>query len=152
MDKKIKQLVMMLKIEFYSCWAICILLYIIFKNYINVFDGIVEPHSQDEYVVQMVCVAGVLLGIPLALKLFTLNTKRNLKRMNYDEALTNYNIWSVIRQVIIFAVAMLGMFGYFASYNMSCGVCTLMAMCSTFLCYPTEEKVKTYLDNLNEEV
>lgn len=150
MEKKIKNLVIVLKGVFYGAWSVAILLFVLGK--VGLFaDMCVEPKSTEEYIVECVCVGLVILGCPLALKLFTLNTTKNLRRMNYDEALSSYCVWSVVRLGILEVAIVFGVLAYFMTFKMSCGVCALMALTTTLLCYPSEEKIRLFLDNLNNE-
>lgn len=151
MDKKIKQILLILKVSFFSDWCVVILFYFLGKKMDFDFCGTVEPKSQTEYILQILCVAGVLLLVPLALKLFTLNTTNNLKRMNFDQALSNYMVWSMVRMTIIWFVAIFCEIAYFATFNFSCGVCALIAMAVTFLCYPSEGNIRNYLETLNND-
>lgn len=151
MDKLIKKLLKNLKIEFYCCWAICILFYVLVECILYPFAGSVAPGSQTEYVLQCLCVLLMLAGIPLALKLFTLNTTKNLKRMNFDEALVSYHIWSIVRLGILWLVAVVGITFYFLMVNVACLFCTLIALVTTFLCYPSEAKIRRFLETLNNE-
>lgn len=148
MDTKIKNHLITLKVVFFSIWLTSILLYVIGK--LGVFaDLCVEPQSTTEYIVECVCVALVVVGCPLAMKLFTLNTTKNKKPMSADEALNCYFASSVIRLCILEAAAIAGVLAYFITLKMSCGVCTLIALTATLLCYPTEEKIRGFLDNQN---
>ena len=92
-----------------------------------------------------------IVNIPLSQKIFTLNTTKNLRRMNFDEALSSYHIWSFIRMAMLIAAALFGIFMYFAAGNVPCGICTLMALTATFFCYPSEEKIRKFLETLNND-
>lgn len=151
MEKNIKILVMTQKVIFYTCCALYVVLFVACEKGWLPIAGSVEPKSQTEYTMQLISVGGVLLVLPLAMKLFVLNTTKNLKRMNFDEALANYRLWYIIRKAMIELVALYGLVAYSASSNISCGICSLMAMCCMLLTYPSEKKVKDYLDNLNRE-
>lgn len=150
MDKKIKNLLLVLKCVFFSIWLLSILLYVIGKMG-WLADMCLEPQSTSEYIVECICVALVVFGCPLSMKLFTLNTTKNLMRMNFDDALKSYSAWSVIRLAILGLGAIFGVLAYFMTLKMSCGICTLIALTFTLLCYPKEEKIRLYLDNLNNE-
>lgn len=151
MDKQINKIHLVLKIIFYNLWFISILLYILGKSGC-LADFAVEPHSTTEYVVEYICIGAVVLGIPLALKLFTLNTNNNLKRMNFDEALACYFQWSIFRLAILEIVSCFGVLAYFITLRTSCVLCTLMTLVVTVLCYPSKQKIRDFLDNLNNGV
>ena len=56
-------------------------------------NGLVMPHSTDEFQLNTVAILLTVVGIPVALKLFTLNTTKGLRRMNNEEALKSYHVW-----------------------------------------------------------
>lgn len=150
MEKKILNMVKLHKVLFYNTWFVYLFLFVASETGLLDLSMRVEPKSQTEYVLQVVCIAGVLL-LPFVFKLFNLNTTKNLKRMNNDEALANYNTWYIVRIAVIEVVAVLSIVCYMLSSNMSCGILSLMAMVFLFFCYPTVQKVKDYLDIINEE-
>lgn len=151
MEKKIDQLVLLLKIVFFGWWSIVIILYILGKCGYLSLEGMVEPKSQMEYMLETFCYALVIVSIPLAMKLFSICTTKNMKQKSPEQALETYKKWGIIRLVIISLAGVSAEILYFASYNMSCGVCTLIAMTATLLCYPSKVKVQDYLDTLSNE-
>lgn len=147
MEKRINNIVLVLKFTFFGVWGVCALLY--FLGVQGVFASDIDPRTNAGYILKYICVGLTLAGVPLALKLFTLNTTKNLRRMNFDEALISYNVWSMVRMSILELVAVFGFITYFMLNDVSCAVCSLIALTATLMCYPSKSKIKYYLENLN---
>ena len=149
MEKYIQKLMKPLKWELLG--AVAIVLTTGALGELNVIpNGIVAPYSEDEFVLNSVAVLLAVLGIPAAIRLFTLQTTRGLRRMNFDEALNHYHIWSIVRMGILCAVGVFCLVSYYVATSVSCAFCTLIVLCAMVYCWPTEAKVQKYLDAVDK--
>ena len=109
-------------------------------------NGIVQPHSNAEFKLNTMVIILTVVGVPTSLKLFSLNTTKGLRRMNNDEALRSYHVWSTVRMAVLTADAILGFVAYYLSLNVTGLLCALVAMATTFYCWPVEHKISDYVD------
>ena len=108
-------------------------------------NGLVLPHSPEEFKLNLADIVLTIVGIPLAIRLFT------LRRMNNDEALCSYHIWSVVRLGILCVSAVFSVAIYYVATSVSGVFCALVAMCATIYCWPSESKISSYLEDVNKE-
>ena len=145
MDKYINRLLKTLKIEFLASWLIAIVAAVMGQVDI-IPNGIVQPHSNAEFKLNTMVIILTVVGVPTSLKLFSLNTTKGLRRMNNDEALRSYHVWSTVRMAVLTADAILGFVAYYLSLNVTGLLCALVAMATTFYCWPVEHKIADYVD------
>ncbi len=150
MEKNIQKLLKLLKIELICQISIPVILVALWESGLLPM-GIVEPKSQQEFVLNTVSVSLTLLGIPLAMKLFHLNTTKGLRRMNIDEALQSYHNWSLVRTCILGLAAEFGIITYFFTMTTSGLLCALAALAILCFCWPTRDKIDRYLEQVNNE-
>lgn len=152
MQRFIKQVLRWLIIEFAVTWILAILTFVagelrwIPNGLYHTVNG-----SQTEYYLNMSSVVLVLVCIFLAVQLFSLNTRRSLKRMNHDEALRAYHVWSIVRLALLLIAAIYGIVVYFLLMNTTGILCACMAMVTTLACIPSEEKLSKYLEALDNK-
>lgn len=145
MDKYINKLVKTLKIEILVAWLIAVATVAIGQvDFIP--NGLVPPHTNAEFKLNFFVIILTVVGVPTALKLFSLNTTKGLRRMNNDEALRSYHVWSIVRMVILCADAVLGFVAYYLTLNVTGALCALVALAITFYCWPTGQKISDYLE------
>lgn len=146
MDQQIKKLMRKLWSRMIGAWCLMVALFVMGMNDI-IPNGTLVGDTKTLYILNIVCIAMTLIGVPLALKLFALNTNSGLRRMNNDEALQSYANWSLVRLVILISAAAYGLVLYFLSGNESTGVlCMCICLLSTLLCIPSYDKTKKYLE------
>lgn len=114
-------------------------------------NGWVEPHSMEEFQLEIVSIGLTIVGIPVAIRLFTLNTTKVLRRMNYDEALKSYHVWSVVRMSILCLASVFGIVVYYLAVSVNGVLCALVALCASVYCWPSQKKISTYLESVNNE-
>jgi len=149
MEKYILKLLKMMKFECVVVWALCVIV-LALGEFDVIPNNITEPRSQEEYYLNLSVVIGTLLAMPLALKLFTLNTTKGLRRLNYDDALKTYHIWSVVRLSIIALVALLGFTVYYLASSISSFCCGMIAVAATIYCWPTFGKIESYMQEVKK--
>lgn len=148
MEKFIDKLLKQLKIEQIAAVVLIALAYVL--GYLGVIpDTLIEPKSQAEFVLNIIVVAATIGGIPLALKLFALNTTKGLCRMNHDEALQSFHNWSMLRLSMIVSAALLGIVVYFITLTPTGLYSSLAASAMVFYCKPSRTKIVEYLNQAN---
>jgi len=150
MERRIQSLLLVLRVESVVAWAVVVILFVLGSQGVIV-NGSVEPHSQREFTLNSIGILSTLLVLPLAVKLFLLNTTRALRRMNKDEALDFYHIWSLVRMVLVTLCISYNVFIYYMTLNMTGLLCACIGICITIYCLPTRQRVDQYLETVNEE-
>lgn len=148
MTKYIDKLTKVLKVEFYAAWFL-VALTACFGELGVIANGAVQPNSASEFKMNTVVIVLTVVGVPLALKLFSLNTTKGLRRMNNDEALGTYHVWSLVRMGILCLDAVLGFVAYYLTLNVTGALCALVALAVTMVCWPSDKKISVYLDELD---
>lgn len=150
MIKYIDKLIKVLKAEAFMAWSATAVA--IGLGEMNVIaNGAIKPNSAAEFKVNTFVIILTVVGVPLALKLFALNTTKGLRRMNNDEALGTYHAWSAVRMGILCIDAVLGIVAYYLTLNVTGALCAVVAIASTLYCWPSRKKVSDYLDGLNND-
>ena len=148
MVKYIQKLCKTLKVELLGAWLLSVAAFALGE--LNVIpNGVVQPHSQDEFLLNTAAIVLAIIGIPVAMRLFTLNTTRGLRRMNNEEALTSYHVWSALRMGILALTAVFCIVVYYLVAHVSGAFCALIALLTTLYCWPSEEKISAYLTTVN---
>ena len=149
MDQLIDRLSRLLLLEYIAVWALAIITYILGETDIIPGGILAAPGSQTEFAVNMANIILMIIVVPLSLKLFTLNTQRNLRRMNKEEALDAYHLWSAIRLGLLLLSILAGITSYFLLLNTTGLLCACISLVTTLLCIPSKAKIINYLNNLN---
>ena len=151
MEKRIKSLLMMLRLESCVAWGVLIILFIVGKIGVIV-NGSVARGTDAEFNMNCICILSTLLVLPLALQLFLLNTTKGLRRMNKDEALDFYHAWSLIRLVLISLCIAYNLIAYFMTLNATGLLCALMGLCITVYCLPTHRRIREFMDIVESDL
>lgn len=150
MEKYIDKLFRILRIKIVAVWLMVAIAVVLGEMNI-IPNGVIAPHSGGEFKLNTVVILLTVIGIPLALRLFTLNTTKGLRRMNNEEALKSYHVWSDVRLGILCLTALLGIVAYYLAVSISCVFCALVAMSATLYCWPSKSKIANYLESVNNE-
>lgn len=148
MDKNIRDLLKRLKIELVVAWVIILIVFILGENQV-IPNGVYADDKQMEFYLNIVCIVLTLAGLPLSLKLFSLNTTRSLRWLNHDDALAHYHKWSVIRLCSLLFCIIVNVIAYFLIWNTTGMFCALIILLVTLICWPSYDRIKKYLDSLN---
>ncbi len=152
MDKMIKRLMRLLIIEFCLVWLIAILTFILGEANVIPNGALTDEGHETEFYMNLVNIALVIVCIPLSLKLFSLNTERSLRRMDKDEALGSYHLWSGIRLGMLCLCIEFGLVSYFLLMNSTGALCACIALVTTLFCFPSRKKTNSFLSSKEEEV
>lgn len=144
----------MLKCEFFFCWMVVILTVVAGETGLIPNGLYAVKGSPAEFYLNVANILLVIVFVPLALKLFSLNTQRGLRRMDKDEALQSYHLWSIVRLSFLLVCAEAGLISYYLVQDPSdTGLfCACVAMVASFLCYPSINKVVRYMVTRGGEV
>lgn len=148
MDKNIKELLRKLKIEFWTVWIITLLIFLAGETEV-IANGLYVGSGQTEFMLGIVCIMLTLIGVPLSLNLFTLNTTKGLRRLNLDEALSSYHIWSIIRMAMLLVCIVFNVAAYYLTLDVKALLCALIPLVVTLYCWPTKEKIDRHLESCN---
>ncbi len=126
---------------------------IVLLGELNVFqDYVVEPHGEDEFILNSVAICLTLLGIPLSIKFYTLCTRHALCRMNNDEALNKFLKHGVIRNSTFGLIAVVDIMIYYLTLNIAGALCALVVGVLTIIyCWPKKQQIDVYLEKVNQE-
>lgn len=147
-NKYIQKLLNVLKVELFVVWIIVAGVAVLGEFGI-IPNGYIPPHSTKEFELNVIAVSLTVIGVPLALQLFKLNTTKGLRRMNNDEALRSYHVWSIVRMGILCFAASFCMFVYYYASSVSCVFCTLVILAVSVYCWPSRDKISSYLVSVN---
>jgi len=140
-----------LYVELFAVWGIIILTWILGETGVIPNGELVAKGQQFEFYVDVALILLTIVCVPLALKLFALNTQRGLRRMDKDEALSAYHTWSIVRLALLLLCAVLGVLVYFLLMDDKGVYCAGIAVVTTLFCIPSEKKVKEFLASKEEE-
>jgi magnesium-transporting ATPase (P-type) len=151
MEKLIKRLMRWLIIEFCLVWLIAILTFALGEMNIIPNGALTSEDHKTEFYMNLVNIALIIICVPLSLKLFSLNTERGLRRMDKDEALGSYHLWSAIRLGMLFICIEFGLVSYFLLMNSTGVLCACIALVTTFFCLPSTSKTNNFLSAKEDE-
>lgn len=150
MEEAIKRLLKYLRIEYWTVVAILLLLVVLCETEV-IPNGMFATNEQAEFVFNVTSILIVLVNVPLALKLFSLNTTRSLHRYTFDGALRTYHVWSLVRLLILLAAAFFSLLSYYytlTSTGLLCAAIVVLVMC---YCLPSSRKLHDYLEDAKED-
>lgn len=150
MDKIINNLMRWLVVEFCFVWIVAIGTFVIGELDI-IPNGVALENYQVVFYINLVNVLLLIICVPLSLKLFVLNTQRGLRRMNKEEALNSYHLWSAIRLGLLLLCIEVGIVSYFLSIDSTGELCTCIALVITLFCIPSRKKIETFLSSKEDE-
>lgn len=150
MEKKIKQLLQFLQIEYLLVWILPLLLVILYETGFMT-EGVYAGDVRMDYILQTV---GILLAvglIPLSLRLFSLSLVKNVKQLSLPEALKSYRRWSEIRIGMLLVPVLVNLSFYYLTMNNTGVLCAMMALIASLFCIPTRKRMLDELDLVKGE-
>ena len=148
--KYIQRLYNTLLVEVLSVWLTAVLVVVLGEMGI-IPNGVVAPHSNEEFLFDTAAILLTVIGIPVAIRLFNLNITRGLRRMNKDEALHAYHVWSAVRMAIFDVLVVFCIVVYYITMNTSGAFCALLVLCTTLYCWPSKAKIGSFLSTVNND-
>lgn len=150
MEKKIKALLMLLKIEFYAMWVIVIGL-IAGYEYGILEEGVLIGDDSAMYVAQLTGVLLAICLIPMSLRIFNLSLTKYIKTLNIENALKSYRRWSEVRIILLLVVAVFNISLYYWTMDNTGLLCGGMAVLASMFCIPGRKRILSELDLMKEE-
>ena len=156
MNEIIRKTIKSLKVELIVTWVIAIVFFLLsqymLRHPLLGTEGMYAmPGSTHEYVCYTAGIFITLLGLPLAFKLFTLNTTHNIRRMNKDEIVGNYHKWSRIRLGILLFTFTACLVVHHLTWHPSALVCAGLSFMMTLMCWPSESQLRHRVENHDTE-
>ncbi|MCH5174792.1 MAG: hypothetical protein J1F40_02780 [Prevotellaceae bacterium] len=148
--KYINKLYGILLVEWFCVWLLAVVAVVLGEMGV-IPNGVVEAHSNEEFLFNSASILLTVIGIPVAVKLFALNITRGLRRMNYEEALGAYHVWSAVRMAILCVLAVFSIVVYYITLNTSGAFCALVILCATLYCLPSKDKIGSFLSTVNND-
>ena len=150
MEKKIRQLLQCLRIEYVLIWVLPLLLAALYETGVMT-EGMYAGDVRMDYILQSV---GILLAvglIPLSLRLFSLSLVKNVKQLSLPEALKSYRRWSEIRIGMLLVPVLVNLSFYYLTLNNTGVLCAMMALIASLFCIPTRKRMLDELDLVKGE-
>lgn len=151
MEKKIRQLLRYLQIEYVAVWVLPLLLVALYETGVMT-EGAYAGDVRMDYVLQTV---GILLAvglIPLSLRLFSLSLVKNVKQRSLPEALKSYRRWSEIRTGMLVVPVLVNLSFYYLTLNNTGVLCAMMALIASLFCVPSADKIKEDIRFISEKL
>lgn len=152
MKEQIKRILIIQKSAFLGVWTAPILLVVLYETGLYQ-EGLLAGNAQMEYILQSVSILLTIGLIPFALRMFNLNLVKRIKELPLQQALKNYQTWSLLRLALLFVPAIMALSFYYLTMNTTNLFCACMALIATLFCVPSENRIKNELDlpeNLND--
>lgn len=150
MEKKIRQLLQGLQIEYAGVWGLPLLLVTLYETGIMA-EGVYAGDARMDYILQSV---GILLTvglIPLSLRLFSLSLAKHVKQLSLPEALKSYRRWSEVRIGMLLVPVLVNLSFYYLTLNNTGILCAMMALIASLFCVPTRRRMLDELDLVKGE-
>lgn len=150
MEKKIRQLLRCLQLEYALMWALPLLLVLLYETGVMA-EGAYAGDARMDYVLQTV---GILLAvglIPLSLRLFSLSLVKHVKQLSLPDALKSYRRWSEVRTGMLLVPVLVNLSFYYLTLNNTGVLCAMMALIASLFCIPTRKRMLDELDLVKEE-
>ena len=150
MEKKIKQLLQWLQLEYVLVWALPLVLVALYETGVMT-EGAYAGDVRTDYILQAV---GILLAvglIPLSLRLFSLSLVKHVKQLALPEALKSYRRWSEVRIGMLLVPVLVNLSFYYLTMNTTGVMCAMMALIASLFCVPTHKRMLDELDLVEDE-
>lgn len=151
MEKKIENLLRLLKIEFFV--AIVIIIALVAGYEFDVLEeGTLVGNANAEYIAQLTGVLLAICLIPMSLRIFNLSLTRYIKKLDIENALKSYRRWSEVRLILLLAVMIFNISLYYWTMDTTGLLCGGMALLALMFCVPGRKRMFNELDlQKNEE-
>ncbi len=112
-----------------------------------------KTNANASFVLNTVAVCISFVAVWLSIKLFTLYTEKNIKKLNFDSALHTYHIWSNIRLFILFITIAFDLIVYFLTLEDTCLFFAVVILLISFIyCVPSKSKLIDYWEKMKDDI
>ena len=151
MEESIQKMLSLLRIEFYVVLASAFIPVVLGElNLVPV--GELADDRKAEYVFNVIVILQMIITVPFALKIFSLNTKKSLHRYTLEKALLTYHRWSVIRLCLLLASTVVGVISYYFTFNTTGLLCAAITFLTIIYCYPSCHHLRQYIDDCRNDL
>ena len=145
MEKKIKQLLQWLQLEYVLVWVLPLVLVALYETGVMT-EGVYAGDVRMDYILQTVGILLVVGLIPLSLRLFSLSLVKHVKQLTLPEALKSYRRWSEVRIGMLLVPVLVNLSFYYLTMNTTGVMCAMMALIASLFCIPTRKRMLDELD------
>ena len=151
MEESIQKMLSLLRIEFYVVLASAFIPVVLGElNLVPV--GELADDRKAEYVFNVIVILQMIITVPFALKIFSLNTKKSLHRYTLEKALLTYHRWSVIRLCLLLASTIAGVMSYYFTFSTTGLLCAAITFLTIIYCYPSYHHLRQYIDDCRNDL
>jgi len=150
MEKKIKQLLQWLQLEYVLVWVLPLVLVALYETGVMT-EGVYAGDVRMDYILQTVGILLVVGLIPLSLRLFSLSLVKHVKQLTLPEALKSYRRWSEVRIEMLLVPVLVNLSFYYLTMNTTGIMCAMMALIASLFCIPTRKRMLDELDLVKDE-
>ena len=143
--EEIKKTLRTLKQWFGIFWIIPIII-VLMREFSEDGNGHMADNASVVYAMETATILLTCINVPLALKLFTLFLKKNIKNVELRDALKLYKKWSLIRLLLLLVPVYLGLATYYMCMSTTGILCTAIALTASLFCVPSEKNLKQDLE------
>ena len=150
MEKKIKQLLQWLQLEYVLVWVLPLVLVALYETGVMT-EGVYAGDVRMDYILQTVGILLVVGLIPLSLRLFSLSLVKHVKQLTLPEALKSYRRWSEVRIGMLLVPVLVNLSFYYLTMNTTGIMCAMMALIASLFCIPTRKRMLDELALVKDE-
>lgn len=141
MEKQIKRVTAILKIQFFLFWLFPILLFAAFEADLLPV-GVYAADAGKQYLWETAGILLTIVCVPLALKLFSIVLKKKIDTLAFPAALERYSFWSGVRLGLLEITVLLNIVIYYMTLNNIGGLCALIGLTASAFCLPGEKRLR----------
>lgn len=140
-----KQFIRSLKTQYLLFWLLPILLVAGYES--NLMPvGVYADDPAMQYALETAAILITLICVPLALKLFNLVLRKKIDRMELNEALRKYTLWSGLRLGILGVALLVNIVIYYSTLSNVGSFCALIVLTASLFCLPGGKRLREELN------
>lgn len=140
----IKKTLKTLKFWFWAFWIVSLLMAIIGE----LSDGTTGPWADNVsavYGMETVTILLTCIAVPVALKLFAWVLQKKIDKLDFLEALHQYERWSLTRLLLLFIPVFFGLLTYYTCMSTTGLLCAAIGLTASLFCVPSEKRLRNDL-------
>lgn len=123
----------------YGCAVLLLAVFVILNEFSCFPTGYFIGQEQIVYQMHSACVLCTMFCIYISLKIFSFESVRTkIERMAGERRIVFFRQLSCLRIVLLFLTALFDFAVYYATLELTGGLCALMVLMSVALCWPVE--------------
>lgn len=113
--------------------------------------GSCAANERALFAAENVCILLAVICVPLSLKLFAVLMQKRVDTLSFPQALRLYRRISLMRLLLLWLPAWLGLAVYYLMLSNTGVLCALIALTASLFCRPGEERLRRELNIYKEE-